>query len=368
MGRSESRRLDSAVPPSRITATELDDLMRGALLLGCGGGGDARTGELLAAASLAHGAVDLLPVDVAQRQRLTTMPVGVVGASGGVFDERLPTGTEFHQVVEGMQRLIGATVSAVLPIEAGGLNGPLGVWASASLRLPLVDADLCGRAVPRIDQMTAGYGGRAMTPAVCVDPDGRQVDIGHLGTPYDGERLERAVRSHLTAGAGWLAVGFRPLDGEELADCVVAGAVSRCVELGSALGPPKRSLESANPRWADVGAEMLATGRVLNWRRAGMGAHDDVGWVSVQSGSDLVRIDVQNEILAVAVNGRVVAATPDVLALLDSGSGQVLDLDSVRHGARIDVIRIQALYPREREEYLRRVGPPGFGLEPAEPL
>ncbi|WP_109471744.1 DUF917 domain-containing protein [Ornithinimicrobium cavernae] len=348
-----------------IARGDLDDFLRGAMLLGCGGGGDFRTGELLAASALEDGPVEMVTVPDAVRRNLTTVPLGVVGAAGGVFDERLPSGREYCQVLDAMEQITGAKVGAILPIEAGGLNGPLGVWASATMGLPLVDADLCGRAVPRLDQMTAGFAGRPMTPAVGVDADGRRIDLGVSGTPYGSDRLERAIRAILAAGTGWIAVGFRPLTPQELPDRVVSGTISRCLALGRALGAPQRSPGASRLVSASLGASVLARGRVLGWRRADFRRKNDVGWCAVESPDGLVRIDVQSEILAVAIDGRTVAETPDVLSLLDAGSGQVLDLDSVRTGAHVEVVGIEALYPQSREEFLQRVGPSGFGIEPS---
>lgn len=352
----------SLAPRGEIALDDLDDLVRGAVLAGCGGGGDTRTGELLAAAALTVGPVELIEVEEAVGRGLVSLPLGVVGASGGVLDERIPNGSEFLQVRAAMEDIAGVRIGAVVTIEAGGVNGLLGVWAARSLGLPLVDADLCGRAVPRLDQMTAAYGVRSMAPAVCVDADGRRVDVGVGGTTFDGARLESTVRSVLAAGAGWVAAGFRPLNPPELADSVVPKAISRCLLMGQALGVPRRSVGAGWSVAKALEAQIAGSGRVVRVRRADFQVHQDTGWVIIDGSEALVRVDVQSEILSVAIDGKVVASTPDVLAILDASTGRVLNLDSVRVGATVDVIVLPALFPRDRAEFLRRTGPRAFGI------
>ena len=109
------------------------------------------------------------------------------------------------------------------------------------------------------------------------------------------------------------------------------------------------------PPLADRGAAQVAADavRTAMWEDAAIDRTE----------AGLARLDLQSELLAVSLDGLVLATTPDVLALLDAGSGQVLDLDSVRVGARVAALRVEALLPEESEEYLRRVGPAAYGLE-----
>lgn len=353
-------------PHARIRRDDVDPFVRGALLLGCGGGGDVRIGALLAEQVVGQRGVELLTCAQASSRGLVVLPVGVVGASSGVLDERLPHGNEMHLARDAIEQLTGRPVGAVLPIEVGGANGPIGLWAAAGLGLPLVDADLCGRAVPRLDQMTSGFSGRELTPAVLIDGDGRRIDLGTSGRGFGGAELEASVRALVAAGCGWSVLAFRPLEAAEIAGAVVPGAVSRALQLGAAVpaSGPDRGAEAVTSLTA-LGADVLVQGRVVGLRRPGfeVGPADDTGWVSVETEAGLARLDLQSELLAVSLDGLVLATTPDVLALLDAGSGQVLDLDSVRVGARVAALRVEALLPEESEEYLRRVGPAAYGLE-----
>lgn len=338
---------------------DLDAFFDGAELLGCGGGGDIRTGELLASEALASRPVEVLDIAEAIRQDLHTVPVGIVGAAGGVLDERLPHGREFETVVNSLASMSGVPIGAVMAIESGGVNGLVTLWVASSLNLPVVDADLCGRAVPRLDQMTAGFGGRNLTPMVCVDPDGRRIDFGLSGQSYDATRLENMVRALLVSGSGWLGVGFRPLSPTELPEAVVPGSHSRCLEFGRELARWRACGEILQ----DSGMAAVALGQILGWRRGNGPGVDRIGWILVDSPQGLIRIDMQSEILRVSIDGEIVAEVPDLLALVDISSFTVVPLESLRIGQQIAIVTAAVGCPKASEEYLAKVGPSGYGLE-----
>lgn len=345
-----------------LDSANIDALFAGCRILGCGGGGDTQTGELLVSETLKNTPIPVLTPTRARELGLLCLPIGVVGAAGGVLNERLPRGDEFDQVVSTVEKISGKNIGALVPIEAGGLNGTICVWAAARLGLPIIDCDLSGRAVPRIDQLTAGYSGRSLTPAVCIDPDGRQLVLGADGREFDAPRAEAVIRSVLATGSGWLAAGFRPLQPTEIEEYVVPEAISRCITTGLAYLSAASGVKATSVSSSVPSGTVHASGRVIDVCQPSFHGAIEPGWVLIQSAGSVVRVDLQSEFLSVSVDGRQTAATPDVVALIEVQRDQILKITEVEVGQIVHVLSIPALSTSFEEEYLHKVGLSGFGM------
>jgi DUF917 family protein len=335
----------------RIDARDVAALARGVSLLGSGGGGDTVTAAMLLRQRLAAGhEVVLTPVE-SLPAAARVVPVGVVGATA-VFAEKLPGGEEFRTAVAAMRRWTAAPVDAVMSIEAGGLNGMLPLVMAGDLGLRMVDADLSGRGLPRLDQLSVAAVGRGLAPAVLAEPSG-QVLVLAGGCAAD---VERAARSFLAAAGGWAVLALAPVPAADLPGCALRGTVSAALALG------RRALSAGHEPDAEAlaeatGGRILALGRAIEVaRRAGPTSHGRTGFgrgsVTVRDHASraLLRLEMENEYLLALRDGVVVATTPDVLAVLDRRTGVPISCDEVRRGIEVAVLQLPA---------------PGFWLDPA---
>lgn len=340
-----------------LTAQDIDALVAGVELLGSGGGGDAATFARVLRRRLGDGRIDLHePADLAEG---VVVPVGVVGATS-VFLEKLPSGAELAGAVNAACRWAGVQADAVMSLEAGGLNGITGLVASLDLGLPFLDADLMGRALPRLDQFSWAVEGLPLTPCALYEPGG-QIVVVDSASPSG---LERAVRTFLSETGGWAALALPPLPVPIAVSAAPTGSVSRALELGRAhtrLGetPPAGAVETA------LGGRVLADGRVIEVSRYGNTGAFGRGSTTVidtRSGA-VVRIETENEYLLALVDGRPEVSTPDLLCLLDRRTACPVAVDRVRTG---DEVLVTALpgpsWWTQNEHRLAAVGPSAFGL------
>lgn len=346
----------------RIEPPEVPALERGVAVLGSGGGGDTRIAGLLLRRRLAAGAnVVVHALDEVPPQAYV-VPVGVVGATP-VFNEKLPGGQEFAAAVAAIERWTGTRAAAVASLEIGGLNGLLPLaW---DLGLPVVDADLTGRGVPRLDQLSLNACGRPVTPAALAEPGG-QVLVQATGFPAD---LERTVRAFLPSAGGWAALALAPLPVHELACCSVAGSVSaalrlgrRMLELGESPGP--------GPLAEATGGRVLALGRVIEVaRRPGPRRHGRAGFsrggvtVADHATGALLRLEMENEYLLALRDGRLVASTPDVLAVLDRRTVTPISGDAVRAGMEVIVLQVPIAAFWTDPGRIELVAPRAYGID-----
>ncbi|MDQ0377036.1 DUF917 domain-containing protein [Amycolatopsis thermophila] len=327
----------------RITSADVPALERGVALLGSGGGGDTMTAAVLLRRLVTDGPEpEVLPVD-ALDPAAVVLPVGIVGATAA-FTEKLPSGAEFATAVSAIERWTGDRADVLVSIEIGGLNGLMPLVVAGDLGLPCADADLSGRGLPRLDQLSIAATGRGLAPAAIAEPGG-QVLVLAAGSDAS---VERGARAFLASSGGWAAMAFAPVPAGELPSCAVIGSVSAALELGRRVLAAGES--PAADRLAEAsGGRVLARGRVLEVsRHVGPGSHGSAGFgrgsatLTDHAGGALLRLEMENEYLLALRDGRPVASTPDVITVVDHRTGVPVPCDAIRAGLEVDVLQLAA--------------------------
>ncbi len=295
---------------------DLDALELGLAVLGGGGGGETEVfGRLLRARG------QLLPrelVEVAEVEpELRCIGVGVVGSTI-LLGERLPAADAADAAIDAVERWLGAPAHAMCGVEHAGLNGlVLPVFAGDRYA---IDADLMGRALPRIDQFSLYIDGvPGLVLALATGAGGVALVDG--SRPADAEVI---VRQALLGAGGWAVLvlgGFRVGD---LARHALGGTLARALRLG-------RALQS---RGTDPAA-FAGEGRPLGTARiVAIDVHPtDPAIVDVQLRSrdgDVVRLVGSSEFSACYWNGERVASAPDIIAAIDVWRGRPLQLPDLR--------------------------------------
>jgi hypothetical protein len=346
---------------STIGAADVAPLARGVSLLGSGGGGDAAMFAHVLRRRLENAPLEILDPD--ELDDALVVPVGVVGAIR-VFGEKLPDGTEFVTAVDALTRWTGARPAAVMNLEVGGLNGLSGPVAALDLGLPFVDADLMGRAMPRLDQFTWAACGLPVTPCALREPGGPTLLVDGADAPA----LERRARALLAESGGWAALMLPPIPAAQLIEHCVVGSLARAADLGRAAlalepGAHPQAVATA------LGGRLLASGRVVDVGRYGASAGFSRGSLTVIDGDDsaVVRLEAENEYLLALRDGEPVATCPDLLCVLDRRTGVPLAVDEVRAGNEVLVLAVPGPSWWADRGQLARVGPRAFGID-AEPI
>ncbi|WNV77795.1 DUF917 domain-containing protein [Geodermatophilus sp. DSM 44513] len=346
---------------SRIDAADVAALTRGVSLLGSGGGGDAATFAHVLRRRLRSAPLEVR--DPGELGDALVVPVGVVGATR-LFGEKLPEGTEFVMAVGALIRWTGARPAAVMSLEVGGLNGLSGPVAALDLGLPFVDADLMGRAMPRLDQFTWAACGQPVTPCAMREPGGPTL----LVDGADASGLERSARALLAESGGWAALALPPIPASLVRERCVTGGLARACDLGRValdLGSGTRPEALAGA----LGSRLLASGRVLDVGRHAASGGFGRGSVTVVDGEDsaVVRLEAENEYLLALRDGEPVATCPDLLCVVDRRTGVPLAVDEVRPGNEVLVLALPGPSWWPERGRLDRVGPRAFGID-AEPI
>jgi DUF917 family protein len=328
-------------PLTRIDGPEIQDLARGAAILGTGGGGDPYVGRLLAEAAVRERG----PVGIVQVADVPDDAVVVSAAMMGaptVMVEKLPTGTQFAQAVRNLTDRLGIVPTHIACIEAGGVNSTTPIVAAAELGLPLIDADGMGRAFPEVQMVLPTLYGHAAAPMAVADEKGNSLVLDTIDNRW-AERLARTATVEMGCS---VSTAQYVLTGAQLKQSYVPGTLSLCVELGRTLLRARAGNADPVAAVAEVlSGRILFEGKVTDVeRRTQTGFARGTARVS-GVGADQDRtamLRFQNEHLLVEVEGRIETTAPDLIIVLEADTGEPITTEGLRYGARVRIVTAPA--------------------------
>lgn len=346
----------------RIGPEQMDDLALGAAVLGTGGGGDPHIGKLTAIAAMrAHGPVNLIEMRDLRDDDLV-VPAAMMGAPT-VMIEKLPRGDEIVGAFEGLQAYLGRKVTAVTPIEAGGLNSTTPFIVASILGIPLLDADGMGRAFPELQMVSPTLHGIAATPMAIGDEKGNSAILNTC----DNVWTERIARTMTIQMGGSAFIALYAMSGAQARESLIAGSVSLAIQLGAAIRQARHEKRDAiDAILAITGGRRLFTGKIVDvQRRTERGfARGEATFRGLgdDDGHQLL-IRFQNENLVALRDGSPVATVPDLITVLDAESGEPITTETLRFGFRVVVIGMPSAPAWRTEAGLALVGPRAFGYD-----
>ncbi|XP_022083172.1 uncharacterized protein LOC110975213 [Acanthaster planci] len=395
-----------------LSAFDVECIAIGAGILGCGGGGDPHLGLLSALKMLREGKKIRIisPERLGSTPELTGLvaPVAFMGAPG-IAIEKLKVGREFTQAVECIQQLVqagygdrvpdsiegvpvkgdsgvvyiddfpkvgsssaslappaGSKVVALMSAEIGGTNGIEPLVVGAMLNLPVVDCDGMGRAFPELQMIAHSIYGHPLCPSVLVDDKGRRAVTFKAESNKHLEDHFRAVVAEMGC-QGVLAIA--PLSPDTVKKYTIHHSVSRACKLGRAVMQAKKSspidviLEHEN-------GICLITGKICDVARGITGGFTR-GRLLVegtgQSTGQQLEVEFQNENLVARSVGKdhskVLATTPDLIAIVDADLGHPISTEELRYGLRVAVLVLASPPLLRSQKALDVVGPRAFGYD-----
>lgn len=338
---------------------DIDRIAVGAAILGSGGGGDPHIGKLMAKQAIsAHGPVRLIDAEEVPDAALV-IPSAMMGAPA-VMLEKLPNGGEPEMAFRALENYLGKKASAVISIEAGGLNSCIPIYTAACLGLPLVDGDGMGRAFPELPMVSFSVGGVPASPMVVCDEKGNKMVLETIDNSWS-EILSRTA----TVAMGLSSMlGIYSMDGATLKRFVIRGTISLAAAIGG------RILEAGKSRSSPVEGILEITkgfrlfeGKIVDITRdlASGFIRGRVRFEGIDSFKGrLFELDFQNENLVGRRDGKPVAMTPDLITVLDREKGLPITTENLKYGQRTVVVGIPCNPFWRSDAGLKQVGPRYF--------
>lgn len=339
-----------------IGGADIDDIARGAGILGTGGGGDPYIGRLLAETAVdRHGPVTLVGIDEVPPDAVV-VPVAMLGAPT-VSQEKLPNGGETLAALRALEAATGRAATHLVPIEIGGMNSLIPLALAAETGLPVVDGDAMGRAFPEAQMVLPTLAGIPTSPMAVADDKGNTMVLRTVSSVW----AERIARAACVATGCSVFTADTVMTGAQLRDGLVADTVTLAQRLGAAVREARA--EHADPARAAaslVGGVILATGKVVDVHRVTTGGFAK-GTATIAGPEGELHLSFQNEFLLATRDDDVIATTPDLITALETDTGDPITTESLRYGDRVTVLGIPSDPRWTTPEGLELVGPRYFG-------
>jgi DUF917 family protein/N-methylhydantoinase A/oxoprolinase/acetone carboxylase beta subunit len=362
-----------------ISVTDLKWIADGCKVLGCGGGGDPYQQYLKIRAMLERSPGSIKVVSPTQLPE-TTM-VGWTGCLGSpeVSMERMES-NECNKAHDELTRVMGyPPADAFMALEIGGANGIVNLEVAAAHGVTCVDADFMGRAYPTDWQTTANvYGdgkGGGLLPATIASGDGSFMTM--TGSRTD-KLVDRALRAAVVE-MGCRAGKAGPLKSAKMVqEQAILNTVSLAWLIGRSIALEKNITDKAKRIIEAVGgsesAKILAEGKITSVERILKTGHTygivEIDGMLEDGSKATIKIPFKNENAFVeattTLDGKtlVLAAVPDLIAVLDSETGTGLGTPEYKYGLKVTVIAIAAS-PRwtDTQRGLELGGPASMGFD-----
>jgi len=345
----------------------LRDLARGAAILGTGGGGDPLIGRLLVEQAIReYGPVTVLDPDELDDDAFV-IPTAQMGAPT-VIVEKIPRGTEPVAALRALERHLGRTADATMPIECGGINSMIPLLVAARTGLPVVDADGMGRAFPELQMETFSvYGVPGSPMAIAGEHDETVV----IDTGADNRQMEWLARGITIRLGGVAHIAEYSMTGAEVKRTAVPRTLSLGLSIGRAVrearaahGDPIEAVRTALAPTLYNHLRVLFRGKVVDVeRRTVEGFARGRARFTAYDGTSELELRFQNENLVAEVNGEVVCTVPDLICVLEADTAEPITTEGLRYGQRVTVVGISTPDLMRTPEALAVFGPSCFGLD-----
>jgi DUF917 family protein len=323
-------------PLKKLSAENLADLVDGAAIFSAGGGGDPSVGhnivEMLTEKRFPVHLVD--PLDVPDDEIVINF--ACVGATASVAYH----GEAALKTLTTLEEFLGKKAYAVIPVELGGFNTLAAVDVAARRRIPIVDADGAGRAVPEVHLKVYTLDDIPLTPMTVADIDAQNVVL--VKQTQGSKAAERIAR---TLAAEWGQTAYtarRVLTGVQVKTAPVLGTLSNAMRIGMLL---RKTVDPLNAVLKETHGFKLFEGVVsaveretkagFTWTTATLnGTHENEG--------SKFEFKAKNEVLIGYKDEKLAAIAPDIITPVHAETCKCVPAEKIKKGDKLAVIGIPA--------------------------
>ena len=404
-----------------LSEFDVECIGTGAGILGCGGGGNPYLGKLMGKMAIREGKIiRVITPENLKQTKITNggkqsigIPIAMMGApliakeklvsretvraigclhnlyENGYSNGQLPSSFDKNISIDEGTKYInnyndskeensidatksdGFDMAAIVCFEIGGLNSMEPLLASADLGIPVLDADLMGRAFPEMQMTSLFIYGKPAYPTAISDDKGRSDIVLEAANAKGVENHLRNVAIEMGCSAG-VAVSTVciPQDLEKL----IPHSLSYAWRLGRAV--LKSRLEKISPIDAIIETSngvLSMIGKINDVSRETTGGFSR-GFVKITgmdhfSGKKAI-IDFQNENLLIRIGNEkekdddnldIISCVPDLISIVDNDTGEPIPTEDVRYGQRVAVLTLPCHPLLKTTQALQIVGPQAFG-------
>lgn len=314
----------------------VNQLSKGAQILGGGGGGRADRGLKTAEEALATGQVRLAELEEMSPSDLV---VTVSGVGAPSQSKAMYTAQHYLRALELLEQRLDRPIAGFIPSEMGG-SAAFGPFLAAAARgVPVVNAACDGRAHPLGTMGALGLASSFQTfQAACGGRhgDGTYIELVTCGSVGSASRASRLAAE---LAGGLAAVVRNPVSAEYLGKNAAVGCYTMALRLGRALLSAETAQEKAQAAVQVLGGEVICQGEVTDCRLVTTGGLDH-GNCIVNSCGKNYQLHFYNEYMALQCGEERLATFPDLIATLDAETGDSVLTADMEQGRQVIVLRV----------------------------
>lgn len=325
---------------SPLSATDLQDLVNGAALLGSGGGGSLAIGQQIIRTLSGSAASLIEPGDVpADGQMAVT---SFFGDPAMLARLNINYGSLIAAAFEALQDVKQTTFSFVLPLETGAGNSLIPLALAALKNIPVVDADGGRRALPA--PQAAPWAALPVAP-LALASTGASLTLNTTSMQTALEAMMPILLSVPPFDKG-AALAMWAMTGAQMQQTAISGSVSFAIQVGATIRQACAS--GSDPVQAVitfVNGKLLFIGQLQGFTQGAQKLGTTV--IHNQTGSIIIYNMPDNLIAWDPTQDMPLAMAPDSICFMTT-AGQplsVADLGMVKPGDEIAVIGIPAVAP-----------------------
>lgn len=334
----------------------------GASFLSSGGGGDPYIGKKLVMQEIEkNGPIKLASIDEFSQNDLV-VAIGGIG-SPAIIIEKIPNGEEAKDAFLLMEHYLNKKISAIYPIEIGGINSLLPLAAASRVGLPVVDVDTMGRAFPEYQMTTLSIDGISASPFIVTDGMKNSCIISTKNNLI-AEKIARYSCNEM-GGAAFLSA--YPVTCQMLKKSAILGTLTLSWEIGKKI----EMVTNGNGNVVDailgmLNGFLLCTAKIIKVDRAILGGFIS-GSVYLEGVGEYknkhFKVHFKNEYLLIEEGKDVLCSTPDSIILVDEDRGTPILSERLKYGMRVNAIAIPSNEKWRTKSGMDIVGPKCFGYD-----
>ncbi|MCD4784840.1 MAG: DUF917 domain-containing protein [Candidatus Eremiobacteraeota bacterium] len=313
---------------------DLDNILRGAQILGCGGGGEIEWGKGLIECAIKKGkSFKLLSINDKNEDREDPL-ICIIGAVGGGVSDEIKRKTApilrnmsaedrmekpILRAVEELAAYKGQDPGGFIPTEIGAGNMAVTMFAAAMQDKFVLDGDCCGRAKPMISISTTGIAGIPQTPLACINALG---DVMILKDARNDIHAEDICRSFAVVSGGTCYCARCMQKLSRYVNAMIPGSFTRCLKLGNAMSKARESADNPASALLEVekDAKILFRGEIISHEKKYAGGFI-TGMLKLKGNREYKghNYDVwfKNEFLAGFLDARMNYKCPDLICVIN---------------------------------------------------
>ncbi len=310
------------------TEEDFEDVIIGAKILGCGGGGEESIARVRVNFILEHGmkvkVID--PKDVPDEAFLCVS--GMVGGRASPeclhLVEHLDPVTRHPMVAATklLQDYLEVPLHTLISTEIGAGNFLVPIMVSAQFGINMLDGDLCGRAKPEISISTSNVAGLSITPLAISSRFGDEIILKDAITD---QRAETLARTMAVQSGGSVGVARCPHRWSKYKKAAIPNTLSKSKNLGTALREARASgNDPIIPIKQALDGSILFDGKIKQFNVKDEGGFVIGDVIITNEEKDQFKVWFKNEYLVTWKNERPFVTSPDLICIVDKQTGEGL--------------------------------------------